>query len=50
MTPSRRTFLEQSATVVAGAALTLSAPVIEVRAESSRKPVAPSDQEESSTR
>src|SRR5262245_55589713 len=44
MTPSRRTFLKQSATVVAGAALTPAAPVIEARAESRRKPVAPSDQ------
>ena len=44
MTPSRRTFLKQSATVVAGAALTPSAPITELRAESSRKRVAPSDQ------
>jgi len=44
MTPSRRTFLKQSATVVAGAALTPSIPMTEARAESRRKRVAPSDQ------
>lgn len=44
MTPSRRTFLKQSATAVTGAALANAVPIAAAAAESSRKPVAPSDQ------
>jgi predicted dehydrogenase len=44
MTPTRRTFLKQSATAVTGAALAQAVPAAVASAQSSRRTVAPSDQ------